>query len=501
MSVHARARTKSLLAVVAAASLMLGACSNSDDDQPAAAEPTAPQSTVPEASDPTAPTAPATTKPDDATPDDTSTADTTADDTTPATTAPAAGPDLGEFQPVSGVPGVTDEEIQFAVVGTGPSNPAGYCLLECYLGGVKAYFDYRNSLGGVHGRQLTLTHEVDDELANTQVRMLELIGADDVFGIFVASLIPAGFAEAAAASVPLYSLVQSGPAAAGHENAFVPGLFCPDCLRQSVVHQAQLVGATKVATLGLGASQASVDCVSLTEQAVNTWGPELGIEHVYANATLPFGMPNGVAPEVTAMKDLGVDFISLCIDQNGALTIEQEMARQGLADVPVLLPQGYPDAQFVAANAELLEGDVLSLFVRPFEADQTDTDIPQMVQAITSGGYTFNDQTVQGWINADMAVTGLLAAGPQFDRAGVIAATNAIAGYDAGGVFTRVDFTKQHTAYTGETMISDGPDTFCAALVRVEGGAFTLIGDPDAPFFEYSWDRDWVEPVASNCRA
>jgi len=98
-------------------------------------------------------------------------------------------------------------------------------------------------------------------------------------------------------------------------------------------------------------------------------------------------------------------------------------------------------------------------------------------------------------------VTGLLAAGPQFDRAGVIAATNAIAGYDAGGVFTRVDFTKQHTAYTGETMISDGPDTFCAALVRVEGGAFTLIGDPDAPFFEYSWDRDWVEPVASNCRA
>jgi hypothetical protein len=95
---------------------------------------------------------------------------------------PAAsdGPELGEFAPIAGVPGVTDEAIQFAVLGTGPSNPAGYCLLECYLGGVQAYFDYRNSLGGVHGRQLEITHEVDDELANTQVKLLELIGSDDV---------------------------------------------------------------------------------------------------------------------------------------------------------------------------------------------------------------------------------------------------------------------------------------------------------------------------------
>ena len=76
-----------------------------------------------------------------------------------ATSEPAAdaGPDLGEFQPISGVPGVTDEAIQYAVLGTGPSNPAGYCLLECYLGGVQAYFDYRNSIGGVHGRQLEIT--------------------------------------------------------------------------------------------------------------------------------------------------------------------------------------------------------------------------------------------------------------------------------------------------------------------------------------------------------
>ena len=36
-----------------------------------------------------------------------------------------------------------------------------------------------------------------------------------------------------------------------------------------------------------------------------------------------------------------------------------------MADMPVLLPQGYGDTEFVEANAELLEGDVLSLFVPP----------------------------------------------------------------------------------------------------------------------------------------
>ena len=60
----------------------------------------------------------------------------------------------GEFQPIEGVPGVTDETISYGVVGTGLSNPLGYCLLECYVDGIEAYFEYRNELGGVHGREL-----------------------------------------------------------------------------------------------------------------------------------------------------------------------------------------------------------------------------------------------------------------------------------------------------------------------------------------------------------
>ena len=193
------------------------------------------------------------------------------------------------------------------------------------------------------------------------------------------------------------------------------------------------------------------------EQAFDQWGPDVGIEFVYANDTCRSVSPNGLAPEVTAMKEAGVDFITLCIDQNGALTLEQELNRQGMADIPVLLPQGYADTEFVEANAELLEGDVLSLFSRPFEANQEGTLVPEMIEWIDAGGYKMNDQAIQGWINADMAVTGLLAAGPQFDRDSVIQATNAITAYDASGVVPTIDWTKQHTRYTGETMLTDGP--------------------------------------------
>ncbi|MET0908642.1 MAG: ABC transporter substrate-binding protein [Ilumatobacteraceae bacterium] len=487
--------------LIAAAGLALVACSNSSDDSTA-------DSVATESSQATDTTTADRGPADTEAPTDTEATTETAEPTDTAepsgTSEPAgdSGPDLGEFAPISGVPGVTDEAIQYAVLGTGPSNPAGYCLLECYLGGVQAYFDYRNSIGGVHGRQLEISHEVDDELANTQVELLELIGSDDVFGTFFAPLIPSGHEDANAARMPIYTLVQGGPEGAGFDNVYIPAIFCADCLRKSVVHQAELLGATRVASLGLGVSQASKDCVAATEQAFDQWGPDVGIEFVYANDTLPFGLTNGLAPEVTAMKEAGVDFVTLCIDQNGALTLEQELNRQGMAEIPVLLPQGYGDTEFVEANAELLEGDVLSLFSRPFEANQEGTLVPEMIEWIDAGGYKMNDQAIQGWINADMAVSGLLAAGPQFDRESVIQATNAITAYDASGLVPTIDWTKQHTRYTGETMLTDGPPVGCTALVRIEGGEFVLIGNPNAPYYAYdSSTMDWTEPTESDCRA
>src|SRR3546814_20320929 len=54
---------------------------------------------------------------------------------------------------------------------------------------------------------------------------------------------------------------------------------------------------------------------------------------------MPYGLPNGIGPEVTAMKEAGVDYVITAFDQGGALALEQELERQGMSDVLVQLPQ------------------------------------------------------------------------------------------------------------------------------------------------------------------
>src|SRR5688572_18466278 len=53
-----------------------------------------------------------------------------------------------------GVPGVSDDEIRFSAFGTNSNNPLGTCVLDCYVQGIEAYFAYRNSEGGIHGRDM-----------------------------------------------------------------------------------------------------------------------------------------------------------------------------------------------------------------------------------------------------------------------------------------------------------------------------------------------------------
>ena len=65
-----------------------------------------------------------------------------------------------------------------------------------------------------------------------------------------------------------------------------------------------------------------------------------------------------------------------------------------------------------------------------------------------------------------------------------------------------IDWTKQHTRHTGQTMLTDGPGLTCTALVKIEGGKFVLIGSPDVPYYAYdSSTMDWTEPTESDCRA
>ena len=67
-----------------------------------------------------------------------------------------------------------------------------------------------------------------------------------------------------------------------------------------------------------------------------------------------------------------------------------------------------------------------------------------------------------GWIDADLAFEGLLAAGPEFDRQAVIDATNQFTEYSAGGLVNPIDWTRQHNPPTEDDR-GNGGDQECSA--------------------------------------
>ncbi len=152
--------------------------------------------------------------------DDDGAADTTSGDDNASTGGEAASGDRDTFVEISGVPGVTDDEIQYSIIGTKSNNPLGTCILDCYAAGVEAYFAYRNSEGGIYGRDLVVSETLDDELANNQVRALDVISADDTFGNFNATLAPSGWGDLDQAGIPTYVWGIHGNEMAGREHIF-----------------------------------------------------------------------------------------------------------------------------------------------------------------------------------------------------------------------------------------------------------------------------------------
>ena len=422
------------------------------------------------------------------------------DDASPASTAasdPGAGGangDRNEFVSISGVPGVSDDEIAYAVVGTKSNNPLGSCILDCYAAGVEAYFAYQNSLGGIYGRDLVVRDVLDDELGQNQVRSLEVIAAEKDFGVFQATLVASGWGALDDAGVPTYTWGINATEAANRTHIW-PSLpvRCQDCPTRSVPYAAKLAGARHAASLGYGVSENSKVCAQTVAKAIEQYEPDTGVDIVYTNDDLAFGLPNGIAPEVTAMKKAGVDFISTCIDLNGMKSLAQELARQGMDDVVLYHPNSYSES-FVAEAGDLFEGDYVTVQFRPFESDPGDSSLTEFLTWMKKQGDEPSELAMVGWINATQAVDGLLAAGPNFDRQKVTDATNAMTDFDAGGLLMPVDWTVGHVPYTNATRSTNDADE-CTVLVKVVDGAFETVGPVAEPWLCWSGsDLAWSEP-------
>jgi ABC-type branched-subunit amino acid transport system substrate-binding protein len=395
-------------------------------------------------------------------------------------------------------PGVTSSEIRFTAFGTNSNNPTGNCTLECYAQGIKAYFAYQNDQGGIYGRKLVLADEVDDELGKNQQVALNLISKNDSFGLFSYALFSTGWAEIAKTQIPMWVYDLDVPNTNGKMNIFSDvGVICNGCTWFAYPYLAGKAKATKIAALSYGISEASKGCANIIKNSIEKYGSEVGNPKVvYLNNNIVFGMPNGVGPEVTAMKQAGVDMIMTCFDAKGDRAVKQEMVRQGIGSVPMVHPAMY-NQEFIQQSGDLLNGDYLLLThsFRPFEATPN-AALTAFKTWMGKTGAKLSEAAMYGWINAGQAYAGLKAAGPSFDRKKVIDALNAIQDYTGGGIIAPLDIGRQHTAPTQDDPATNGPDPQCWVMLKIVAQKLQVLGDKSKPFTCWpGTSRDWVAPT------
>ena len=407
-------------------------------------------------------------------------------------------PQRHEFVALEGVPGVTDEEIRVNVIGTRSNNPLGTCILDCFVTGIQAYFDYVNDAGGVYGRKLVIGEELDDELGLQPGPRPSR--SSPTTTPWPRSRPPWPSPSAGATSTTPASPPSCGTSTAPRRSTATPFsasfvIGCPTCTSRGLPWLVAQAGGSRVAFLGYGVSAGSQVCAKAFADSVELYSADLGLEVAYLKDDLAYGLPNGVGPEVTQMADAGVDFIISCLDLNAMLTVAQELERQGVRDqIKMLHPNSY-DADFVAAAGSLFDGDYVLVLFAGFEYD-VDSDLRDAYhQWVPAHGGPVAEQTMVGWINADLFVTGLLEAGPSFSRQAIIDSLNQIT-YGADGLINPIDWRRQHNPVTEGDPANDY-ELECVSYVRMEGGAF--VGFQPAPWMCWSnADLSWYEPVPTN---
>jgi ABC-type branched-subunit amino acid transport system substrate-binding protein len=192
----------------------------------------------------------------------------------------------------------------------------------------------------------------------------------------------------------------------------------------------------------------------------------------FVDDTLPFGTTDYSVP-VQKLKDANVDLLVSCLDVNGTINLGREGKKQGL-EAPMYVRNGYEVAN-VQANAEALEGAYLGHFFAPIEYEPASKGMADFKEWIAKvDGAAPGEQTLVGWLNADLFYRALVAAGPEFTRSSVVAAANQITDWNGDGIVHGFDWTKAH---------DQAPDPWCTAYVQVKAGKFVpVFTEPGKPF-------------------
>jgi ABC-type branched-subunit amino acid transport system substrate-binding protein len=391
----------------------------------------------------------------------------------PATTASAA--DLAKNLP-SDQPGVTDTEIRVASLGS-VSNSFGVDLSQAPKG-AQAYFDMVNANGGIYGRKLVLAKQYDDQGLKNKETVTGLVSDNTSFAVVaVSSPLFTGAPELADAGIPTFGWVNSTDWA-GPPNFFGnrASANCITCGTPQVPYAARDAGAKKIGIIAYGFDQSKV-CADGVKNAFNEFPVA---EVAFVDDTVPLGATDYTV-QVQKMKDQNIDVVVTCTDTNSVINLSREMKKQQ-ATTKLFLQAGY-ESDLLANFSDVLEGSYVFTSVSPVETEPAPPGLADYKKWIANvPGAKVGEQSIIGWVNAELLYQGLVAAGPEFTQLSVVDALNQITDWRAGGVVPPVNWTVAHDQF---------PDPLCQATVRVQGGKFVpVFGDPGKPFTCLSFNGD-----------
>jgi ABC-type branched-subunit amino acid transport system substrate-binding protein len=415
--------------------------------------------------------------------------------TLPATATTYEGTDFTINQPVD-APGVTDSEIHVASI-TSKTNPIGgdNGLLD---DGMKGYFDVVNSKGGIWGRKLMLTSERDDNTVQNLNETQAMLAQDNAYAVFEAVELFSGAKLLAKAGIPTFGW-NINAEWAGPSNFFpniAPICFGKTCssIGKSLPWIIKEEGKHRVAVIGYDVPQ-SADAMTSSAREIEKFSKEADAQVVYQDTSLQFGQTDYSA-QVAQMKARHVDFLATALDFNGDYAIAQEMQRQGILDKVLFFHPNLYNPDFVAKNAQLLDGGIALVPVLAVEHQPVAPALQEYLDYAHANDMKVTEMTEEGWIAARQFVDALKAAGPDFTWKNLVGAWNRQKAYSNGGLVPPIDWTRQHG---DPNVVANRADLQCVNFVRIQEGKFVGIYDDGGakPWvcFHGQQPDTWEQPV------
>jgi ABC-type branched-subunit amino acid transport system substrate-binding protein len=268
--------------------------------------------------------------------------------------------------------------------------------------------------------------------------------------------------------VPVIGLPEDGPEWQTAMNMFpVTGAIHTDKAATTAGKIFHLIGATNIGSLGYQISPTS----SQSAKGAAASAQKVGLKVGYLNAAFPFGSTN-VDPVAIAMKDKGVDGVSLSVDPNTSFALIDSLKAHGDNLKAAYLAVGY-GGDLVQAGPKTLQSAQGVYFSTPYVPVEMHTKATKTFQRYLRQVGVTTDPTLaeyNGYVSVLLLLDGLKAAGSKTpSQAKLIEALSGITKFDAEGLFGA------HPANPNDRdNVVYGPDN-CIYLTKFSGKGFDLV--------------------------